>query len=206
MDNDKDIFKDLVKIMADEDLTHAQTKGAVETILAKTKQYKRAGKKTDILTVDNHVDGVYVYLKLKKEDPARAGEVYKLLSWNGGGLYSSGIGIGCIDFHGRVHPDQFWWHYNLGDIRERRFSEIWTDTSDPLLNGLKNRRKYIKGRCRLCRFFDICGGSLRVRADLHFGDPWAPDPACYLTDAEIGLDKQKQEELKRTGEIFQMST
>jgi radical SAM protein with 4Fe4S-binding SPASM domain len=191
--------------MAEEDLTHTQTRDAVDTILTRTRQYKEDRKITDILTVDNHVDGVYLYLKLKKEDPERAEEVYKLLTWNGGGLYSSGVGIGCIDFHGRVHPDQFWWHYKLGDIRERPFSEIWTDTSEPLLEGLKNRRKYIKGRCRLCRFFDICGGSLRVRADLHFDDPWAPDPACYLTDDEIGLDRQKQEELERSGEIFQMT-
>ena len=45
---------------------------------------------------------------------------------------------------------------------------------------------------------------MRVRADLHFGDPWAPDPACYLTDSEIGLDEDKQAELQRSGEIFQM--
>jgi len=190
--------------MADEDLTYAQTREAVDIILAKTRQYKQARRTTDILTVDNHVDGVYVYLKLKKENPARAEEVYKLLTWNGGGLYSSGVGIGCIDFHGKVHPDQFWWHYDLGYVREQPFSRIWTDTSDSLLRGLKNRRKFIKGRCRLCRFFDMCGGSLRVRADLHFGDPWAPDPACYLTDEQIGLDKEKKNELERSGEVFQM--
>jgi MoaA/NifB/PqqE/SkfB family radical SAM enzyme len=76
--------------------------------------------------------------------------------------------------------------------------------SDPLLKGLKERRRHIKGRCRLCKFFDGCGGSLRVRADLHFGDPWAPDPGCYLTDDEIGLDKEKQAELALKGEIFLM--
>jgi len=190
--------------MADEDLTHAQSRQAVEMILAKTRSFKQAGRTTDILTVDNHVDGVYVYLKLKQEDSARADEVWKLLVWNGGGMYSSGVGIGCIDFHGKVHPDQFWWHYDLGNIRERPFSKIWMDTGNPLLRGLKDRRNYIKGRCRICRFFDVCGGSLRVRADLHFGDPWAPDPACYLTDAEIGLDEAKQAELLRTGEVFQM--
>ena len=190
--------------MADEDLTHAQTRDAVEMILAKTKLYKQAGRTTDILTVDNHVDGVYLYLKLRQEDSKRADEVWKLLTWNGGGMYSSGVGIGCIDFHGKVHPDQFWWHYDLGDVRDRPFSRIWMDTSDPLLGGLKDRRSHIKGRCRLCQFFDACGGSLRVRADLHFGDPWAPDPACYLTDDEIGMDEEKQAELVRTGEIFQM--
>ncbi len=190
--------------MASEDLTHAQSREAVDMIMAKTRQYKQAGKKTDILTVDNHVDGIYLYLKLKEEDPARAEEVWKLLSWNGGGMYSSGVGIGCIDFHGKVHPDQFWWHYDLGDVRKRPFGDIWMDTSDPLMRGLKDRRSHVKGRCRLCRFFDGCGGALRVRADLHFGDPWAPDPACYLTDTEIGLDEEKVTELEQNGEIFQM--
>ncbi|MHC4566996.1 MAG: radical SAM protein [Planctomycetota bacterium] len=190
--------------MATEDLTHAQSREAVDMIMAKTRQYKEAGKTTDILTVDNHVDGIYLYLKLKEEDPARAEEVWKLLSWNGGGMYSSGVGIGCIDFHGKVHADQFWWHYDLGDIRKRPFGDIWMDTNDPLMRGLKDRRNYVKGRCRLCQFFDGCGGALRVRADLHFGDPWAPDPGCYLTDEEIGLDAEKVAELERSGEIFQM--
>lgn len=190
--------------MADEDLTHTQSRDAVEIILAKTRSFKQAGRTTDILTVDNHVDGVYVYLRLAEQDAARAEEVWKLLNWNGGGMYSSGVGIGCIDFHGKVHPDQFWWHYDLGDVRRRPFSEIWMDTSNPVMRGLKDRRNYVKGRCRLCKFFDGCGGSLRVRADLHFGDPWAPDPACYLTDTEIGLDETKQAELERKSEIFQM--
>jgi radical SAM protein with 4Fe4S-binding SPASM domain len=185
-------------------LTHAQSRAVVEMILAKTKQFKEAGKRTDILTVDNHVDGVYVYLKLLAEDNGRADAVWKLLTWNGGGLYSSGVGIGCIDFHGKVHPDQFWWHYDLGDVRKRPFSQIWTDPDEPLLIGLRNRGEYIKGRCRVCKFFDGCGGSLRVRADLHFGDPWAPEPACYLTDDEIGLDAEKRAELVRAGEVFHM--
>jgi radical SAM protein with 4Fe4S-binding SPASM domain len=190
--------------IANEDLTHSQSRTAIETILARTKRFKEVGRKTDILTVDNHVDGVYLYLKLLKEDPGRAANVWELLAWNGGGLYSSGVGIGCIDFHGKVHPDQFWWHYDIGDVRKRPFSRIWMDTSDPLLRGLKSRRKYIKGRCRLCKFFDACGGSLRVRADLYFGDPWAPEPACYLTDEEIGLDGDNRAELVRCGEVFQM--
>ncbi|MBN1456910.1 MAG: radical SAM protein, partial [Sedimentisphaerales bacterium] len=68
-----------------EDLTHVQSRAAIERILARTKAFKDAGKTTDILTVDNHVDGVYLYLKLLKEDPERAKEVWKLLVWNGGG-------------------------------------------------------------------------------------------------------------------------
>ncbi|MDD5458715.1 MAG: radical SAM protein [Phycisphaerae bacterium] len=178
-----------------EDLTHTQTRAAIEMILSETKRFKEMGRKTDILTVDNHVDGVYLYLKLLEEDPAKAELVWKLLVWNGGGMYSSGVGIGCIDFNGKVHPDQFWYHYELGDVHEKKFSEIWTDPDEPLLKGLRNRREYVKGRCRVCKFFDVCGGSLRVRADLSYGDPWAPDPACYLSDNEIGLDEAKKKEL-----------
>jgi len=192
------------KAIGDDDLSHAQSRDAIETILAKTKLYKQAGRKTDILTVDNHVDGVYLYLKLLKEAPSRAANVWKLLLWNGGGMYSSGVGIGCVDFNGKVHPNQFWGHYDLGDLHERPFSEIWLDPKEPLLKGLRNRREHIKGRCRLCRFFEACGGSLRVRADLYFGDLWAPDPGCYLTDDQIGLDAEKQAELVRSGEIFRM--
>ena len=190
--------------IATEDLTHAQSRAAIEIMAAKTKEFKEAGRPTDILTVDNHVDGIYLYLKLLEEDPERAKDVWKLLTWNGGGMYSSGVGIGCLDFNGKVHANQFWGHYDLGDIRERKFSEIWMDSEEPLLKGLRDRRNYVKGRCRLCKFFDACGGSLRVRADLHFGDPWAPDPACYLTDEEIGLDEEKQAELVKSGEVFQM--
>jgi radical SAM protein with 4Fe4S-binding SPASM domain len=173
-------------------------------ILAKTKALKQAGRKTDILTVDNHVDGIYLYLKLLAEDPKRAADVWKLLVWNGGGLASSGVGIGCIDYNGKVHADQFWGHYDLGDIHDKPFSEIWSNDDEPLLKGLRNRRQYVKGRCRLCQFFDACGGSLRVRADLYFKDPWAPEPACYLSDDEIGLDDAKQQELLRSGEVFQL--
>lgn len=174
-------------IMAD-DLTHAEARGAVDRILAKARFFKGAGRETDILTVDNHVDGVYLYLKLLAEGDPRAADVWKLLTWNGGGMYSSGVGIGCIDYEGKVHPDQFWWHYDLGSVRDKPFSEIWTNPDEPLLAGLRDRRSHIKGRCRQCRFFDACGGSLRVRADAYYSDPWAPDPACYLTDEEIGLD------------------
>ena len=190
--------------MFSDDLTHAQSRQAMDMILAKTKELKDAGKDTDILTVDNHVDGVYLYLKLLKENSEKAADVWKLLTWNGGGLNSSGVGIGCIDFNGKVHANQFWGHYDLGDIHERKFSEIWSNNEEPLLKGLRNRRDYVKGRCRLCKFFDACGGSLRVRADLYYNNPWAPEPACYLTDEEIGLNDEKKQQLKAAGEDFQL--
>ena len=72
-------------------------------------------------------------------------------------------------------------------MKERPFSDIWPDTSDPIMAGLKQRPRKIKGRCGACAHFDICGGNTRVRALQLTGDPWAEDPSCYLTDEEIGV-------------------
>ncbi len=68
---------------------------------------------------------------------------------------------------------------------DRRFPEIWQDTSDPIMRGLKEKPRKIKGRCGNCRYFSICGGNTRVRALQLTGAPWAEDPACYLTEDEI---------------------
>jgi radical SAM protein with 4Fe4S-binding SPASM domain len=79
-----------------------------------------------------------------------------------------------------------WWHYSLGNVRDRPFSAIWSDTSDPLMAGLKARPRAVKGRCGACLHFDLCGGNTRVRAQQLTGDPWQEDPGCYLTDEEVG--------------------
>jgi len=184
------------------DLRPSESRRALDTILRRTKDFARRGLGVEILTVDNHCDGPYLYLKMLREGDPRADEVYELLKFNGGGLYSSGVGIACVDFVGDVHPDQFWMHYRLGNVRERKFADIWTDTSDELLAGLKDKAPRLKGRCRLCRFRELCGGALRVRADLYFGDPWAPDPGCYLSDEEIGLTDADRGRLKACGEDF----
>ena len=140
--------------------------------------------------MDNHCDGPYLYLKLLKENPERAAEVFELLSMNQGN--SSGIGIGCVSWDGAVHADQFWRHYSFGNVRERPFSEIWTDLCDELMAGLKNRKPLIKAhgdRCANCKWFEVCNGNFRVRAEAVYGNVWADDPACYLTKEEIGYDE-----------------
>jgi radical SAM protein with 4Fe4S-binding SPASM domain len=77
--------------------------------------------------------------------------------------------------------------HTLGNVKERRFSEIWQDLSDPILAGLRDRAPLLKGRCGSCCWKNVCGGSFRVRALQVHGDPWAQDPGCYLTDEECGL-------------------
>jgi radical SAM protein with 4Fe4S-binding SPASM domain len=118
-----------------------------------------------------------------REGRPRAPDVLRLLRMNAGN--STGVGIGCVSWDGAVHADQFWRHVSFGNVRERPFSAIWTDLSNPLMARLKDRRVHLRGRCAACRFVDICNGNFRVRAEAATGDLWAPDPACYLTDAEI---------------------
>jgi len=168
-----------------EDLTHAETRAAVDLIMDRTKALHAQGQPVECLTVDNHCDGPYVYLRLLREDPARAANALELLKMNGGN--SSGSGIGCISWDGAVHFDQFWRHYSPGNIRERPFSEIWGNPTDELLNQLRQRKQYLKGRCAACKWLDVCNGNFRVRAEAVTGDVWACDPACYLTAEEIGV-------------------
>ncbi|MFH1581764.1 MAG: 12,18-didecarboxysiroheme deacetylase [Pseudomonadota bacterium] len=169
---------DLIK----DDLSHDETRSTVDLIMDLTKKLHDGGKPKEILTVDNHADGPYLYLRLLKENPRRAEDVLELLKMNQGN--SSGIGIGCISWDGKVHADQFWRHHSFGNVKDRPFSKIWTDTSEPLMKKLKEKKKHVTGSCATCRWLDICAGNFRVRAEAT-GDLWAPDPACYLTDEEI---------------------
>ncbi|MEE9120476.1 MAG: 12,18-didecarboxysiroheme deacetylase [Syntrophobacteria bacterium] len=170
---------DLVK----EDLSHEETRRVVDLIIDRTHDLHARGKPKEVLTVDNHADGPYVYLRMLAEDSSRAQEVLELLKMNEGN--SSGRGIGCVSWDGEVHADQFWRHHSFGNVRERPFSEIWTDLSDPLMARLKDKKQYVTGRCATCRWLDICAGNFRVRPEAVTSDLWASDPACYLTDEEI---------------------
>ncbi len=173
--------------LVEDDLSHEESRKVLDLIMDRTKALHDKGMPVEVLTVDNHCDGPYVYLRLLKEDPERAKEVYDLLMMNQGN--STGIGIGCVSWDGSVHADQFWRHYSFGNVKDRKFSEIWTDTSDELMAGLKDRKPLIKAnadRCAKCKWFDICNGNFRVRAEAIYCHVWADDPACYLTEEGVG--------------------
>ncbi len=178
--------------LVEQELSHEESRKTLDLIMDRTKVLHEKGFPIEVLTVDNHCDGPYVYFRLLKEDPKRAAEVFELLRMNQGN--SSGIGIGCVSWDGSVHADQFWRHYSFGNVKERKFSEIWTDTSNELMAGLKNRKPLIKAnadRCAHCKWFEICNGNFRVRAEAIYGNVWADDPACYLTKEEIGYYETK---------------
>lgn len=168
--------------LREEDLTHAETRALLDLIAARTKEMFDDGLAPEILTVDNHADGPYLYLKMKKENPKRAKEVLELLEMNEGN--STGVGIGCVSWDGEVYPDQFWRNQSLGNIRQKPFSKIWTDEQNEFLMKLKGKKKHVRGRCAACVWLNVCGGNFRARAEAG-GDIWGDDPACYLTDKEI---------------------
>ncbi len=162
------------------------TRASLALIAEAVLRWHTQGNDREVLTVDQPADGPFFWMMMKKSNPARADEIWRLMSWNGGGRHASGLGIANIDSQGFVHPDQFWQTYNLGNVKEQRFSEIWGNgQSDPLLSGLRDRLPRLKGRCAGCRFKEVCGGGFRVRAFQRHGDPWAEDPGCPLFDNEI---------------------
>jgi 12,18-didecarboxysiroheme deacetylase len=169
--------------LIEEDLNHDETRRVVDLIMDRTRDLYDRGIQKEVLTVDNHADGPYLYLRMMRERNPRAREVLELLKMNEGN--NSGRGIGCISWDGSVHADQFWRHLSFGNILERPFSQIWADLTNPLMAGLKDKKRHVRGRCARCKWLDICGGNFRVRAEAVTGDVWAPDPACYLSDEEI---------------------
>ncbi len=169
------------------DAQHQTTRAAMDLLFDACWDKVERGEESDFVTGNNDADGAYLLFWAARKFPDRVRHLKaKLEQWGGN---ASGINVANIDNLGNVHPDTFWWHHTLGNVRERPFSEIWQDTSDPLMAGLKSRPRAIKGRCGRCRHFAICGGNTRVRALKLAGDPWAEDPGCYLTDDEIGTKR-----------------
>ena len=169
--------------LADQDLTAEQAREVVDILIEKTYDWHKRGVETEILTTDNHADGVMVEKHIRKTNPERAQEVTELQKLHGG--CSAGRKFANVDWVGNVHACQFWNHVTLGNVKERKFSEIWTDESNEFLQKLKHLHEHIGGkRCGICNYKTVCGGC-RIRAEAITGDMWGDDPACYLTDEEI---------------------
>lgn len=167
------------------DAMHATTRKAMDLIFNACWSSIERNVEREFVTGNNDADGVYLLHWARRrfgelQAPLRA----KLAQWGGN---ASGVNVANIDNVGNVHPDTFWWHYTIGNVRKRPFSQIWADRSDPLMAGLKAKPRAVKGRCGSCAYFDICGGNTRVRAQQLTGDAWQEDPGCYLTDDEVGV-------------------
>ena len=170
-----------------DDVAHKRTRAAMDLLFDATMQSVKNGENKEFVTGNNDADGVYLLHWVRKHYPEQAEAIQaRLQQWGGN---SSGVNISNIDTLGNVHPDTMWWNYTLGNIKDRPFSEIWMDTSDPLMAGLKSSPRPVRGRCSVCNSRDICGGNTRTRAfQMTGGDPWWEDPGCYLTDEELSIN------------------
>jgi heme d1 biosynthesis radical SAM protein NirJ len=165
------------------DARYQATRQAMDLLFDTCLDYHQRGLEKEFTTGNTDADGVYMLHWVRRRFPEKAAHIEaKLKQWGGN---ASGVNVANIDNLGNVHPDTMWWHYNLGNVRDRPFSTIWQDTSDPLMAGLKALPRTVGGRCGSCTHFSICGGNTRVRAQQMTGDAWSEDPGCYLTDEEI---------------------
>ncbi len=162
----------------------SMTREAMDLLIETGWSRIQRGQAVELVTGNNDADGVYLLHWAERHFPERLEDLRQVLvNWGGN---ASGQHIANIDNLGQVHPDSFWWNYPLGNVRDRPFSAIWEDRTDPLMAGLKQRPRPVRGRCGTCAHLAICNGNTRTRAFQVTGDPWAEDPGCYLTDAEIG--------------------
>lgn len=167
--------------MADMDTSKQEKRDILEWLSQRTIELHKRGVEVEILTTDNHADGIYLLNRIRREEPQRAEEIVRLLEMHGG--CSAGTKFANVDPRGNVHPCQFWQDYVVGNVRERPFSEIWT-SDDPLMVKLREKGRHVTGRCGECVHKTLCSGC-RIRARAVYGDLWAEDPACYLTNEEI---------------------
>jgi len=145
--------------------------------------YRRARElnpaKMEILTVDAPQDGVYLLNKLKEDNSQEYENALKLLQYTGDSC-SAGDRVANVDPAGNVYPCQFAQleEFKIGNIRERKFSELWNDSENPVLAAFREKTKFLKGKCGTCVYKDLCGGGCRIRAYAQYDDIWAEDPLC----------------------------
>lgn len=173
-----------------DDARHARTRAALDWLFDHVWQRTRQGHAGDFVTGNNDADGVYLLYWIARRFPHRVADMRQRLERWGGN--ATGVGVANIDNLGNVHPDTMWWHVTLGNVRQRPFGEIWADRADPLMAGLASTPRPLQGRCARCAHRAICNGNTRVRAFALTGDPWAEDPGCYLSDAEIAHAPQAE--------------
>jgi radical SAM protein with 4Fe4S-binding SPASM domain len=156
------------------DVTPAQRRAALERVFT----FAIDHPELEVLTVDNPADGAALYRWLLERDLDAAARCRAGLEWNRGAAAGAGIGLAAVDARGDIHLDQFSAHRTLGNVRERRFSEVWMQTDDPFVRAVRAPDPPLPERCHICPDLPLCGGGFRTRAEAATGDPWGFDPSC----------------------------
>ena len=86
---------------------------------------------------------------------------------------NDGKGFCFIDHLGNVAPSGFL-QLNAGNVREQSIADIYRHSQ--IFKDLRASDK-LKGKCGVCEFKDVCGGS-RARAYAFTGDYLAAEPTC----------------------------
>lgn len=163
------------------DLAPAESRALLVALFERAETLLEAGEKPSIVTGGNDSDGALLLSWARaRHGKDAAARIASVLRRRGGN--SAGEGIVCIDDRGLVHPDQFWQSAVLGDVRTQPLAEI---LAHPFIAELRDRKDKLTGRCATCPYLDLCRGSHRERALARFGDTWASDPSCVLSDTDI---------------------
>lgn len=160
------------------DIFNEQRRRVMDYIISEAKKCRDM----NIVTADNYADGIYLLQQVAEQEPGRAVEVEMLLGMQSG--CPAGDKLANVDNTGNVHLCPYWQSRIIGNLREQKFSDIWFDEENEILTKMRDKTRYLKGKCGRCRLNHLCRGC-RVRAEVVHGDPFGEDPACYLTEEEV---------------------
>jgi AdoMet-dependent heme synthase len=96
-------------------------------------------------------------------------------------------GFVFISHVGEVYPSGFL-PLSGGNIRNQSLAEVYQ--TSPLFLALRQTAN-LKGKCGVCEFREICGGS-RARAYAVTGDPFAAEPCCIYESKQWAVQKSGQ--------------
>lgn len=161
----------------DLDMTVVDKRKCLDAFFKKIREISLDDPEFEVLTTDNPADGVFLSKMIDADANA-------LSCITGHGGCSAGDRVVYLDSTGEVYPCQFLRDQSLGNVNRQSFREIWENTENSYLNQLRNKKRFLLGKCGSCAHKAICGGC-RARAKAYFGSFWAQDPACYLKESEI---------------------
>lgn len=109
---------------------------------------------------------------------------------------NSGNGFVFISRRGDVFPSGFM-PISVGNVREKSLVEIYREA--PLFKSLRDPSQF-EGRCGLCEFVGVCGGS-RSRAYALTGDPLAEEPFCTYEPGSFPFQEELAARLSAPAEV-----
>jgi radical SAM protein with 4Fe4S-binding SPASM domain len=109
---------------------------------------------------------------------------------------NAGNGFVFISRRGEVFPSGFM-PLSAGNVRQKSLVEIYREA--PLFKDLRDTHKF-EGRCGLCEFVGVCGGS-RSRAYALTGDPLAEEPFCTYEPGSFPFQEELAARLTTPAEV-----